>query len=248
MRFPLPQPPVSADHSRFSTSFLSSALRIGFRSSTGALIALVSALALARPALAHHAMGNTTPNSFAEGLVSGLAHPIIGLDHLAFVVAVSFLSLSQSLGLRLPIVFMGLAMAGTGLHVMGWSLPGAEGGVMLSVVLVGWLLTGHRQPQPWLLAGLSALAGLFHGYAYGESIVGAETTALFAYLLGFTAMQLAIAAGLMGFGQGLLRWVAAIGGADRSSATGLHAVGWLTCGIGLTLLVSSLMDTLLPTL
>lgn len=82
MRFPIPPTAVSANHSRSSTSFLSSALRTGSRYSTGALIALVSAFALARPALAHHAMGNTTPNTFAEGLVSGLAHPIIGLDHL----------------------------------------------------------------------------------------------------------------------------------------------------------------------
>jgi urease accessory protein len=31
-----------------------------------------------------------------------------------------------------------------------------------------------------------------HGYAYGESIVGAEPTPLVAYLAGFTLIQLAI--------------------------------------------------------
>ncbi|MEO1005767.1 MAG: HupE/UreJ family protein, partial [Cyanobacteria bacterium J06638_38] len=45
-----------------------------------------------------------------------------------------------------------------------------------------------------LLAIISAIAGIFHGYAYGESIVGAETTALGAYLLGFCGIQLAISA------------------------------------------------------
>lgn len=35
-------------------------------------------------------------------------------------------------------------------------------------------------------------AGYLHGYAYGESIIGAEETPLIAYLLGFSLMQYAL--------------------------------------------------------
>ena len=40
-----------------------------------------------------------------------------------------------------------------------------------------------------------AVAGIFHGYAYGESIVGAEPTALWAYLAGLALVQSAIGVG-----------------------------------------------------
>jgi len=39
---------------------------------------------------------------------------------------------------------------------------------------------------------LASASGVFHGYAYGESIVGAEMTPLWAYLLGLALVQLAI--------------------------------------------------------
>lgn len=47
-----------------------------------------------------------------------------------------------------------------------------------------------------LISGLAALAGIFHGYAYGEGIFGAETTPLVAYLIGFTLIQLLISLGV----------------------------------------------------
>ena len=40
-----------------------------------------------------------------------------------------------------------------------------------------------------LTAGLVAFAGIFHGYAYAESIFGAEPTPLYAYLAGFAIIQ-----------------------------------------------------------
>ena len=40
---------------------------------------------------------------------------------------------------------------------------------------------------------LAAVAGLFHGWAYGAAVVGAEATPLLAYLAGFGVTQLLIA-------------------------------------------------------
>jgi urease accessory protein len=42
---------------------------------------------------------------------------------------------------------------------------------------------------------LFSIAGVFHGYAYGESIVGAETTPLSAYVIGFGVIQYLVAVG-----------------------------------------------------
>src|SRR5258708_39001607 len=54
-------------------------------------LSLVFIFLLADPALAHHVMGGRLPVTFADGLLSGLGHPIIGLDHFAAVVAESLL-------------------------------------------------------------------------------------------------------------------------------------------------------------
>jgi urease accessory protein len=51
-----------------------------------ALTALLSLLP--RAAYAHHAMDYEAPAHLLEGFVSGLAHPVIGLDHLLFVIAI----------------------------------------------------------------------------------------------------------------------------------------------------------------
>ena len=43
------------------------------------------------------------------------------------------------------------------------------------------------------MTAVALAAGIFHGYTYAESIVGAEPAPLVADLAGFTAVQLAVA-------------------------------------------------------
>ena len=59
---------------------------------------LGSALLLAAPlAMAHHPMGGATPSTMGEGLLSGFGHPIIGIDHFAFLLVAALLSFTLSL-------------------------------------------------------------------------------------------------------------------------------------------------------
>jgi urease accessory protein len=143
------------------------------------------------PALAHHAMEGQTPDSLASGLLSGLAHPVIGLDHLLFlVVAAALISVfSRKAMFVLPGVFAASTVMGTIVHINAFSLSGAEIVIAVSVVAGGLLLLTRNRPNAWFMGTLLAGAGLFHGYAYGESIVGAEQTPLLAYLLGFFIVQ-----------------------------------------------------------
>lgn len=153
-------------------------------------------LLTALPASAHHAMGGQLPSNAFEGFMSGLAHPVIGLDHLAFVAASGLVAIGVKRGWIVPVVFAIAALAGTGLHLQSWDLPFPEVMVSGSVVLFGALLAGGRQLPLLALAAIALVAGIFHGYAYGESIVGAGMVPLTAYLVGFTAIQLAIALGV----------------------------------------------------
>jgi len=157
---------------------------------------LVTAFALGmEPAYAHHAMGGGTPTTFGQGFLSGLAHPVIGVDHLAFVIGAGLLALACGQRFRLPLVFIAATAAGAMMAVGGVALPFAELGVVASVAIAGGLLVSGRKLAAPLFVALFAVAGIFHGLAYGSAIVGAESTPLAAYLAGFSLVQFGIAVG-----------------------------------------------------
>ena len=138
-------------------------------------------------------MGEGLPQTFAQGLLSGLGHPVIGLDHAAFIVAAGFLLAVIDRGMWGVLALIGGSLFGAALHLSGVGLPGNEAGVALSVVLIGGLVLARRRiGLSWLSCGL-ALAGVLHGYAYAETIFGAEAAPLAAYLIGFSLVQLGIA-------------------------------------------------------
>ena len=148
------------------------------------------------PAFAHHMMGGRTPSTFMEGLLSGLGHPVMGLDHLAFLVAIGVAVGVFGLNLLLPIAFIVAMALGVLLHVNGAGLPGAELVVAASVLLAGGLLAWGRPLPVAAWGALFAVAGLFHGYSLGESIYGADRSALGAYLLGLVVIQSVLAVGV----------------------------------------------------
>ncbi len=157
-------------------------------------VAATALAVLPRIAWAHHFMGGGLPETFAQGLLSGLGHPVIGPDHAAFIVAAGFfLALIEGGMWGVPALICG-SLIGAALHLTGFVLPGSEAGVALSVILIGGLVMIRREVKLSLLAGGLALAGILHGYAYAESIFGAEATPLVAYLIGFSLVQLGITA------------------------------------------------------
>ncbi len=157
-----------------------------------AALALAGLLA-AGPAFAHHPTGGLAPQTFVDGLLSGLGHPVIGLDHLAALVGVGLLSARFARGLALPAVWIAFMAAGTGVHLAGVGLPYAEGLVTMTVVMIG--LAAALRPTLALPAVvlLFAAGGLTHGHVLAEAIVGARTEALAAYLVGLVAVQAALA-------------------------------------------------------
>ncbi|NJR39043.1 MAG: HupE/UreJ family protein [Leptolyngbyaceae cyanobacterium CSU_1_4] len=209
----------------------------------GALIALMSIFLLtATPASAHHAMGNKMPSNFFEGFISGAAHPLIGLDHLTFIVAIGLLAAVKRQGILIPISFLLAAMLGTGAHLAGISFPGTELFVSGSILLFGILLVMKDSPNTAVVSGLSALAGLFHGYAYGEAIFGAETTPLVAYLIGFTVVQLVMSLLAFRVGQATIMGRET----EQPSPAKLRSAGLVICGMGLAFFASQLVAVVIP--
>lgn len=154
---------------------------------------LIAIAAVVSPAAAHHVMDGELPATFLEGLLSGLGHPVIGLDHLAFVIALGIAAAVVPGPLAVIAAFGVLSAAGVLIHIAGLDVPLVEPLVALTVLLAGAALIWSRSvARPvWLV--LAAIAGLLHGYAFGESIVGAERAVLGAYLSGIAIITTLIA-------------------------------------------------------
>ncbi|SHK41979.1 urease accessory protein [Bradyrhizobium lablabi] len=165
------------------------------RSLLNKLSVLVVGAAMLAPAqaLAHHMMGGKVPVTFMQGLLSGLGHPIIGLDHFAAVVGVGILAALLGRGVRPVLAFSAAMILGVALHLASANIPAAELLVGLSTLLIGGLVALRLSLGVLPAAVLFAAVGVFHGYALGESIVGAEASPLGAYLAGLFVIQTAIA-------------------------------------------------------
>ena len=151
--------------------------------------------AVSSPALAHHVMDGGLPQTFMQGLLSGFGHPVIGIDHLAFVIAVGLASAFTPNRFLTPLAFIVATLAGCAALLTGVTLPLAEIVIAGSIVVLGTMVLSGKSINATVYMLAFAAAGLFHGWAYGQSIIGAENAPLTAYLVGFAAIQYAIAIG-----------------------------------------------------
>lgn len=160
----------------------------------------------------------------AVGFLTGLRHPISGLDHVLAMIAVGLwgAQLGAPAIWLLPIAFpMVMAMGGT-LGLMGVPLPGIEYGIALSAVLLGAAVMFEIRPPPGIAAALVGVFAIFHGYAHGTELPSGQSALL--YSMGFviaTGCLHALGIGIgtvhrWGWGQKVLRaagGVVAVGGA-----------------------------------
>lgn len=169
-------------------------------------------MVIAEPAWAHHVMGGKLPQTFLQGLLSGFGHPVIGVDHLAAIVGVGILAALAGRSAAVVLAFSVAVIAGVGLHLSRIDLPASELFVGLTTLLIGALVILRQSMSAGRALLLFAIAGLVHGYALGESIVGAETSPLVAYLLGLLVIQTAIGVVVYAAVRSLSRWPARTAG------------------------------------
>jgi urease accessory protein len=139
-------------------------------------------LAIALPARAHHLMDLThLAPSPLTGFLSGLAHPILGPDHLLFLCALSLVGLRRWVPWLLGLLAAGLLGSVMGLVAPG--LPLAEAGVAFSLVLVAlvWL---KRWPGIVLVPAIA-----LHGYVLSASVIGWSQGPVVFYGLGLLLSQ-----------------------------------------------------------
>lgn len=150
------------------------------------------ALALAATAAAAHVQQGQ-----ASGFLTGLSHPVSGLDHVLAMVAVGLwgAQLGPPAIWLLPVAFPMVMACGGFLGLVGIPLPGVEAGIAASGVALGLVVAAEARPPARVAALLVAFFAVFHGHAHGAELPAGQSA--LAYSLGFVvATGLLHAAGI----------------------------------------------------
>ena len=160
----------------------------------------------------------------AGGFVSGLSHPVSGMDHVLAMVAVGLwgAQLGAPALWLLPVAFPMMMAFGGLLGLLGAPLPGVEIGIAVSAVVLGGLILAEIRLPPVIAVVVVACFAIFHGHAHGTELEQGQNAML--YSLGFV-----IATGLLhgvGITIGLIhRW--GVGRVILRGAGGLVMAGGL---------------------
>lgn len=148
----------------------------------GRAAAIVSALMVvadATPALAHADVPG------GVGFVTGLLHPISGLDHVVAMIAVGLwgAQLGRPAVWLLPVIFPIVMAAGGFLALVGVGLPSVEVGIALSALVLGLMVVLEARPALAVTVAIVGGFAIFHGHAHGTELPDGESA--LAYSIGF---------------------------------------------------------------
>ncbi len=162
------------------------------------IVATVALLAFPSPLAAHE-------GGAAAGLLSGLLHPISGLDHVLAMLAVGIwgAQMGPPAIWVLPVTFPMVMAFGGMSGLLGLPVPGVEFGIGLSALLLGLMVAFERRPDLRAAAVLVGFFAIFHGYAHGAELPEGQSSIL--YSIGFVVSTGTLHA--CGIGVGLIhRW------------------------------------------
>ncbi|MGE6993333.1 HupE/UreJ family protein [Pseudomonas sp. NPDC047961] len=126
-------------------------------------------LVVASALLLSPALAIAHPGHDHAGVMSGIAHPVFGLDHLLAMLAVGLWAAQQQGSARwmLPLTFVATMLFGGLLGFAGIEMPLMETGIAGSVLALGLLVALAVRPPLAVAAGPTALFALSHGVAHG---------------------------------------------------------------------------------
>ncbi len=157
-------------------------------------------------AFAHHPLNGMPMETFLHGVLSGIGHPLLGSDHLAFILLVGLVAFGSGVREKflVPSVFVSGSILGLMAGCLGIGGFFVEPGVMLSILLLGvCVAAGWTQQISFsTLLAVIGVSGSLHGIAFSGALIGVETAntaVLVGYLLGL-AGTLAILALVAGYG------------------------------------------------
>ncbi len=115
------------------------------------------------------------------GFISGLAHPLLGLDHILAMIAVGIWAaqLGGNAVWRLPLSFISMMLLAAVIGASGFSLPSPELLIAVSVICLGLLLALAISLPVNVSMLLVGLLAVFHGYAHGLEMQQAHSPLIY---------------------------------------------------------------------
>ncbi|HEY9278809.1 MAG TPA: HupE/UreJ family protein [Eoetvoesiella sp.] len=158
--------------------------------SVGVFMAYALGLSLVSTAALAHPGHEVADNLF----LSGLAHPLTGVDHLLAMLAVGLWSALTHDNVRAavwtPISFLCLLLIGALMGMAGIALPAIEPIIMASLLVLGLLVASRVSLPNWAGAALVGFFALFHGMAHGSELPLGGSAA--AFIAGFMLSTFAL--------------------------------------------------------
>ena len=205
-------------------------------------LSLIVLMLCSGTAFAHHPMDGQPLQTFLHGLLSGVGHPVLGYDHLFFIVAAGVLCIYAGVKWSGPLVLLAGVAAGVLLAMFGLPLTNGELLTALSLMLFGGLgMFGKKLPAGRVL-GLLVVAGALHGWMYGQTLVAQESVSsavLTGYLSGLMLVHYVIA---VGSGSLLLGGIKAVGNTVDQSVVKPQLACALVTGVGITMTLDMLVS------
>jgi urease accessory protein len=168
----------------------------------------------------------------AGGLISGLTHPVLGLDHLLAMISVGVLS--AQIGGRaiwsVPLTFVLVMLVGGVLGIAQVPLPFVESGIAISVIALGAVIAVGKTMPTVVAMYFVGIFAVFHGHAHGSEMPSLAQPAL--YALGFGVGTAGIHIAGVGIGVGALRF-------KNAGPSLLRLAGAGVAVAGITILVGS---------
>jgi urease accessory protein len=121
----------------------------------------------------------------ASGFLSGVRHPISGLDHVLAMISVGLwgAQMGSPAIWVLPVAFPMVMALGGLMGLLGLPLPGTEYGIAASMILLGSVVLFAWKPPLWAAALLVSIFAIFHGHAHGTELPPGQDGLL--YSMGF---------------------------------------------------------------
>tara|TARA_Y100001968_G_C19439522_1_gene761745 strand:- start:2752 stop:3366 length:615 start_codon:yes stop_codon:yes gene_type:complete len=130
-------------------------------------------------ALAHHPFESLTRDNLSptQGLISGFAHPLLGLDHLLFLLSVGLVANALKKNFIIMFILSGLFGAVIPL-IISYQLPFSEL-IVYTTLFVSALIINNK-----LNASVFIPMALFHGYVLGKPMIGSQPETMLMYFIG----------------------------------------------------------------
>lgn len=156
------------------------------------MLAVVLSVVLQSAAFGQVMTDEEIPRTFTQGLLIGFENPLIQYYHLGAIVGIGILAGIAARGIIPLLAFSAASVLGVAIQISPFNIPADEMVVALTTIGIGALVVRRQTIRPQVAAFLFAIAGLFHGYSVSESVAGAATLPLLAYIGGMLLVQLGV--------------------------------------------------------